>query len=327
MKYLIGIFFLLFANLCYGVQVIGEGRTVEEAKQNAFATAIQTHIGSLVLSEREANNYQLIKNEIFVYSAGYIKSFKILQLFNTNNGYRIVIDVEVESSKIKDRIIGKSKDKNIFEGEKHHTQITTLLEEKSKGDKLFQNILSGYPLQAFNIISHPQSVSIDGDRNIYINVPYTLTWNSNFVRALSETLNVLEDGSNRFFSNNNLTITIVSKDIGNYLTGQNHYNFKDTVRFNMLKQTINNNRFKFRIRVTTKFKDFIGGFCGTPRFYQGLGSFYSIGDTQVTRIYGNHVETGTLQIKLDYESDLYTRFKDFNNIQLEIVNEKDCQDK
>lgn len=324
MKYLIGIFLALYTSLCFGIQVIGEGRTIAEAKQNAFASAIQTYVGSLVLSEREAKNYQLVKNEIFVYSAGYIKGYKVLQTFNTNIGYRLVLDVEVESSKLSDRIVGKSKDSKVFEGEKHHTQIESLLNEKQKGDVLLKKILSGYPVQAFIIESEPQFITLSGNRDLHINIPYTLSWNSNFIKALSEVLNVLEDGNSRLFGNNNLVVTIQSKDIGNYLTGQNHYRFKDNIRFHTIKNIIGNNTFKIRTNIKSKFNEETAFFCGVPIFYQGLGSFYSIGDPSFTKIYGNHKEKGTLQIKLDYQSDLYNRFKDFSSIELQIVPEGTC---
>jgi hypothetical protein len=80
-KLLAGLLWLVapFAN---ALQVSGEGATLEEAKLNAFRTAIEFAAGSVVVSERESHNYKLVRNEILVYSAGYVTDYKIISSVN-----------------------------------------------------------------------------------------------------------------------------------------------------------------------------------------------------------------------------------------------------
>jgi predicted RNase H-like HicB family nuclease len=77
MRVLFGLLCLV-APLANALQVSGQGATFEEAKQNAFRTAIEFTVGSVVTSERESNNYKLVKDEILVYSAGYVTDYKII---------------------------------------------------------------------------------------------------------------------------------------------------------------------------------------------------------------------------------------------------------
>ena len=51
---------LMFPLWCFAgtVTVTGVGNDFEEAKYNGFRNAIETHLGTLVLSEREHHNYK-----------------------------------------------------------------------------------------------------------------------------------------------------------------------------------------------------------------------------------------------------------------------------
>jgi hypothetical protein len=96
----------LVAPLANAIQVSGEGSTFEEAKLNAFKTAIEYEAGTVVVSERDNTNYKLVKNDILVYSSAYITNYKIINSFKSDNQYHVVVDVDVASNKIADRILG-----------------------------------------------------------------------------------------------------------------------------------------------------------------------------------------------------------------------------
>ena len=73
---------LLFANTVIAdnkyIRVVGEGSTVEQAKEDAFRTAVQQQAGAIVLSERQSNLGKLDKDNISLFSAGYVDDFKII---------------------------------------------------------------------------------------------------------------------------------------------------------------------------------------------------------------------------------------------------------
>ena len=75
------VFFLLVNNANAAekyIRVVGEGNTIEQAKENAFRTAVQQRAGAVVLSERQSNLGNLSKDNISVFSAGYVDDFKII---------------------------------------------------------------------------------------------------------------------------------------------------------------------------------------------------------------------------------------------------------
>ena len=134
MKRLLSGLLCLVATFANALQVSGQGATFEEAKQNAFRTAIEFTVGSVVTTERESNNYKLVKDEILVYSAGYVTDYKIINTFKSGNQVHVIVDVQVSSSKLSDRILGLGKEVKNFETDKHGNQYQTYL-------LLFYNIL------------------------------------------------------------------------------------------------------------------------------------------------------------------------------------------
>jgi len=69
------------------IQVMGSGKTVDEAKSNGFKNAIAIIVGSAVLSENEAVNNKLIKEQIIDNTPplGSINPEKSGNLLNINN--------------------------------------------------------------------------------------------------------------------------------------------------------------------------------------------------------------------------------------------------
>ena len=59
----------LFTNIAAAdnkyIRVSGEGTTIEQAKENAFRTAVQQQAGAIVLSERQATNDKLTKDNTY----------------------------------------------------------------------------------------------------------------------------------------------------------------------------------------------------------------------------------------------------------------------
>ena len=53
------------------IRVVGEGTTIEQAKETAFRTAVQQRAGAIELSERQANNGNLDKDNISLFSNYY----------------------------------------------------------------------------------------------------------------------------------------------------------------------------------------------------------------------------------------------------------------
>ena len=90
------------------IRQLGTGKTFEQAKQNAFKNAIALLVGSAVLSENEAANGRLIKEDLIDYSAGYIDNFAVIDVTSKPDGYTVIVDIIVRPSKIHEREIGRA---------------------------------------------------------------------------------------------------------------------------------------------------------------------------------------------------------------------------
>ena len=103
------------------VRVIGTGKNFEDAKTNGFRTAIEIIVGSIVISDAEVKSNQLIRDEIAKHSAGYVDDYKIISNATTDFGVSLVMDINVKSSKIHERVLGKFKDPEPLNGSKMTT--------------------------------------------------------------------------------------------------------------------------------------------------------------------------------------------------------------
>ena len=280
----------LVAPFANALQVSGQGATFEEAKQNAFRTAIEFTAGAVVTSERESNNYNIVKDEILVYSAGYVSDYKIISTVRSGNQVHVIVDVQVASSKLSDRILGVGKESKNFETDKHGNQYQTYMQGKQHADTLLRQVLNDYPKKAYKITQGVHQFKVDQYRNGVIEIPLELKWNHNFIASFNEALKVLEDGSNGLFTPSPGNVTIMAKDPKDWVIGnKNQYKFNDMVIVSNIRNRLQQNQ----PRILLSIKDFksktVFQQCYIPDSVAGKKqSFYDVGSTIV--IYGNQTE-------------------------------------
>jgi len=81
------------------IQVEAQGVNDNEARHNGFVLAVDQAVGTLILSERESDKKQLIKNDVYNYSSGYVTDYKILSKSTRGNNSVLVMDVWVSNLK------------------------------------------------------------------------------------------------------------------------------------------------------------------------------------------------------------------------------------
>ena len=143
------------------IRVIGQGPTLDKAKDNAFREAIQIKVGSVVLSERESTIKQINKDDISVYSAGYIQDFKLVAVIATDGNVIATIDVLVSESKLVDQRLSSGKSSGEFDGVTANVRYTSFMDQKNRGDKILNSVLASYPQSALIIIQKPHNILID----------------------------------------------------------------------------------------------------------------------------------------------------------------------
>lgn len=215
-------------------RVIGNGRTYDEAKNDGFNSAIEFAVGFVILSDKEAKNDRLVRDDIGKHSAGYIDDYKVIDEMKTSRGVTLVMDVEVKSSKIAERMLNRGKSEGVVAGEKLADQYNSYLSERKTGDRFIKNVLSSYPNNAYNVEQGKINFMLDAHRNSIIIVPYTVRWNYEWVTALRESLSVLQDG----YSNSGDRITVTTRKVGSWLGDASEYYFNDSVRVTQVVEAL-----------------------------------------------------------------------------------------
>ena len=78
-----------------------EARARDEAINDAFRRAIEKAIGTYISSETKMENMQVIKDEIFVRSRGYVTDYEIISEGEEKDTYRVQIKAWVKSTPLK----------------------------------------------------------------------------------------------------------------------------------------------------------------------------------------------------------------------------------
>ena len=176
----------------YFIRVQGEGYSYEEAKQQAFATAVDLAVGAVVLSETEVSNRRVIRNDLIKYSAGFVDDFRVTKQETLGNITRLEMDVWVSNSKISDRLLGGSKQEGLIDGDRHSAQLETFQRSVVAGDKQLQVVLNDFPKRSFVTKAGKSQIEIRPDRSTQLTVDYEVYWDYRYLEALSETLQNLK---------------------------------------------------------------------------------------------------------------------------------------
>ncbi len=321
MKKLLSVLCYFLATTACAIQVTGEGSTIEEAKQNAFRTAIEFEAGSVVVSERESDNYKLIKDEILVYSSGYITDYKIISTIKSNGLVRILVDVQVASNKIADRILGVGSESKHFETAKHGMQYQSYVEAKQNGDKLLKQVLNDYPKKAYNLTQGTHQLRVDVNRNGIIEIPIELRWNYNFVESFNETLKILEDGSNGLFKASPSKVTVMAKDPKDWILGsKSQYRFNDMNTVHSIIETLKTKQPSILVSIKNLNNKIAFQQCYVPDFIAGKKPAFYDASSHVV-IYGNQVEKNKIQLSFVNMQEV---IKQIQSIELSVVADNNC---
>ena len=185
------------------VQVEGVGRSIDQARQDGFKQAIQQSVGSVVVGEQEQRDGRLVRDYTGNYSSGVVNHYDILDSYQDDAGlWHVDMTVDVSPSKIANRMLAKPGKDILVQGDQIQAQMDSRLEQRADGDALLGTVLANYPQQAYVINNGKTEFSINKLRQPYVDVPYNITMNKEWVTAFDEALKAVSVDS---ASCNNLT--------------------------------------------------------------------------------------------------------------------------
>lgn len=295
----------------------GSGRTLEEAKNNAFREAIQHKVGTVVLSERESDRENILKDDINIYSGGYIDDYKVISNHVTNGKYYVTLDVIVSDSKLANFKLGNKNYPAKFDSNTISSQYTSYMDRELAGDNLISKILAGFPTNAFTINQKPYSIELDKFRNMVIKVPYELRWNYHYIRSFNEAMSKLSDEGSLISPGYSNVITMY-KDPNDFVMGtRNHFKFNDYARVQKIQKGLHDyNAPRLRIDIKDQYNNNVFTAC-----WSFQKTFYSTEGRNVV-IFGNDVEENYYQVT--FRPDQINLVKSINVIHLSITSSKVC---
>ena len=307
------------------IRVIGSGKTPEEAKRNGFRTAIEIVVGSAVVSEKDAYNNRLLKDQIIEHSAGYVDDYKIIDQYSSGSGVSMVMDVTVKNSVIASKLLNRNEPTNI-DGTRLDAQYKTYLDERETGDAFLNTVLNDFPNRALTITQGKVDYMLRGNRESVFVIPYTVRWNYKYIQGLNEALSKVQDkNSDRYFDPRCMCyvsperIVVMAKSPNDWLVGsKNIYHFNDVVRANNVANSL-------AIKPYIKISFIAHNGRVLQKECVGTGTIFAgKPDKGVLAIWGNAVEEDRINVVVKHNSMLYNNMADLNRIEMSLETFEKC---
>lgn len=305
------------------VTTVGQGQTIDDAKNHAFKLAIEDTLGAIVTSDLEIDYNDVVLNTVTTHSSGYVTDYNIVEIDQINDTYFATVEILVAETRLRDFLL--SDPNAIVDSNVNQAQVETFLTERQSGDMFLRDLFRYYPKHAFQIKMLPHNLKTNPQRQIIIEVPYELRWDYDFLEALNKTLSYVSDAKlSRFSRMPYGSVKIEAKDPKDWLIGDTsvHY-FNDSNRIDAIKQLISNeNELRLHMYVNTINGLPIINKCVYPKFLTYSGRvFYNLGSEGELIIYGNEVEKNSLHIEILNHKIISS----ITEISINLVSEKDCQ--
>lgn len=304
---------LLFSANCFAndyILVSGQGRTLDQAKENAFREAIQIKAGTIVVSERESTIRKILRDDISVYSAGYVTDYKILSINDLGPNIIVNMNVLVKESKLLNQVLSTGKTVNLIDGDNDATRYNTYIDQKNRGDRLLSVVMNTYPKNAYILTQGNYKILVDSYRNGILEIPYTIRWNFDFIRSFNEAMTLLQDSNFGW----------LDQAPANIKTGhRTHFKFNDVILLKKTKeQFIYDKEMVLKLNIKDNNLFSLYQMCYTPG-YRG-GSFFALGEPKEFRIFDNMSDTGVIRTTIN--SDI---IKQAVMLELSVTSYGECQ--
>ena len=295
------------------ITVTGEGSSLAEAKENAFREAIQIKIGTIVLSGRESTVEKIKRDDISVFSAGYVTDYKTLLVNDLGKRVVVTLDVLVTESKLIDQTLNTGKTTKVIDGDQSLTSINTFLKQKKQADSLLASVMTTYPKNAFTLKQSTHKILTDMHRNIIIEVPYSLEWNNEFVNSFNNAMTAVSD-TNGATQSNRIPIVKVG--------GRSAIKINDIDLVENTKDQLTYNN-ELRLKLDIKDGNFNSIFqtCYSPGYKNGR--FFAVGDPSELLIFDNVTDSGSVKLTLKQRET--TMLEQATKIELSVASKGECQ--
>lgn len=170
----------------YYVEVTTQGRDHQDAREQAFRQAVEQAVGAVVSSNTQVQSGELVRDEIIVYSSGFVEDYTIIQQQSWEGGVRMRVKVWVSASRLSQRLLGESRREAGIDGARFDAQISTFRYQAQQGDRLLNSVLEDLPRRAFLATITRTRIEMDKSGRTHLIVPLELRWNPDYLASLRE---------------------------------------------------------------------------------------------------------------------------------------------
>lgn len=244
MKKLVSIGMLLASSLAIAgqqVEVTGSGYSLEEARTDALEKALMKACKSAVVSNKVFRNRETERNKVIVYNGCLVKNYVVVDE-DVDNLIRVTIKADVIQNHLPDRILSNSSEWFFYDFGNHKDRTIQLRMRMSNAKSLLKEVFLDYPYSAFNLERSEPYITYNGDQG-YLNIDFRIYWNENFINALKDTFNILQDSKSTQFRPAKENIVIGRPYVSNFYGFTNH--FITSYTFELLS----NSRPTIRVRI------------------------------------------------------------------------------
>jgi hypothetical protein len=179
----------------YYVEVTSQGRDVLEAREQAFRMAVEQAVGSVVSTDARVQLGRLQKDEIIVYSSGFVEEYELVDTRQVGSMIQIKMKVWVSHNKLANRLLSESRAEGTVEGGRISTQIESFQRERQQADRLLASVLADFPQRGFDMSVGRTRVSVDEQRRTMLEIPVTVSWSRHYLDSMSEAIRSINQRS------------------------------------------------------------------------------------------------------------------------------------
>lgn len=173
----------------YQVRVQGAGPDEQQARQQAFALAVDEALGSLIFAQTDIENNAVTRHRVLRYNSGYVHSFRIVDRMTLPTGeVAVQMDVWVRHARLSEGLLaqGSAIDRSV--AATAQAALDTLSRESGQGTALLAAVLEDYPQRALDIKDAQTQIVRAGEQRAAVRVKATVTWRPSYIDSLAGAL-------------------------------------------------------------------------------------------------------------------------------------------
>lgn len=173
----------------YAVTVQGIGTNEQQAREQAFAAAIDEALGTLVVSQLDIENNQVQRHRLLRYNSGYIHSFRIRDRVWLPDGQVVLdMDVWVKHISVAEALVppGAAVDRSIMQ--QAAGVLDSVIQEAEAGNSLLAAIVEDYPTRGLEVTVSNTAIAVTANRRVAMTVDVAVRWSAAYLTGLATAL-------------------------------------------------------------------------------------------------------------------------------------------